>query len=250
MGVYGCLAAFVLIRRGLESPESKSVRYARRAVRGITENCRNPRTVTCIDRKKCPRREKADRWMMGRRKRVIRLKNVMEKSSGVVDLTPPSPSPSVVMTRPKDLLRISVLRSTLLVTFTECPRKSLSLISLSFIYGQGRTSSSVLDLISDYEHWTYVCGSFFFFGDGQVECGRGWSESLIFSTHIFDWWRPPHAQRLPDGDFTPPSFLRYFPSRLFSVSTSSVFYCPCMLFWHCRGRRHLSSPPSLFFTFF
>lgn len=27
-------------------------------------------------------REKADRWMMWRRKRVIRLKNVMEKSSG------------------------------------------------------------------------------------------------------------------------------------------------------------------------
>jgi hypothetical protein len=27
-------------------------------------------------------REKADRWMMGRRKRVIKLKNVMEKSSG------------------------------------------------------------------------------------------------------------------------------------------------------------------------
>jgi hypothetical protein len=31
---------------------------------------------------------------------VIKLKN-MEKSSGVVDLASPSPSPSVIMTRPK-----------------------------------------------------------------------------------------------------------------------------------------------------
>ena len=32
---------------------------------------------------------------------MIKLKNVMEKSSGVVDLTSPSPSPSVMMTRLK-----------------------------------------------------------------------------------------------------------------------------------------------------
>jgi len=102
--------------------------------------------------------------MMGRRKRVIRLKNVMEKSSGVVDLTPPSPSPSVIMTRPKDLLRISVLRSTLLVTFTECPRKSLSLISLSFIYGVVRVPVFwTLSVIMNIGH---TCVVPFFFGDG------------------------------------------------------------------------------------
>lgn len=78
----------------------------------------------------------------------------------------------------------------------------------------------------------------------------GDGESLIISTHIVDWWRPwglARAQRLPDGDF--PSRSRLFfatPLRQFSVSTSSVLYCSCMLLWHCRGPRHLSLP-SLFF---
>jgi len=96
----------------------------------------------------------------------------------------------------------------------------------------------------------HTCMIPFFFGDGWVECGLGWSESnnnfraynrLVASLAL------DRPERLPDGDF--PSRSRLFlatPLRRFSVPTPSVLCCSCMLLWHCRGPRHLSLP-SLFF---
>jgi hypothetical protein len=143
-----------------------------------------------------------------------------------------------------------VLPSTLLVTFTESPRKSLSLTSSSFIYGQGRTSSSVLDLSRKYEHWTYVCDSRFFLAMAEWNVD-GDGESLIVSTHIIDWWRPSRsrAQRLPDGDF--PSRSRLFfatPSVGFPYLHPPYSTVPACCFGIAEDRA--TSPHHLYFLFF
>ena len=104
--------------------------------------------------------------MMGRRKSVIKLKNVMEKYCGVVGLTSPSPSPSVLMTRPKGFA--TYIRAAFMPSWLRSQNALEQLLSLtcsSFIDGQGRTSSSVLDLISDYEYWNPACVILVFFGD-------------------------------------------------------------------------------------
>jgi hypothetical protein len=169
----------------------------------------------------------------------------MEKSSGVVDLTSPSPSPSVIMTSPKGSATYISAAFNPLGYLHRIPSLTFS----SFVHGQGRTSSSVPDLIGDYEHWTYVCDSCFFLAMAEWNVD-GDGESLIISTHIIDWWRPrPRStfarRRLP---LTPRLFFAT-PLRQFSVSSSYVLYCSCMLLWHCRGPRHLSVSPLFFILF-
>src|SRR6266566_2323160 len=64
----------------------------------------------------------------------------------------------------------------------------------------------------------------------------GDGESLIISTHIIDWWRPWPTLNVCQTATSPHAHVFFAtPLRQFSVSTSSVLYCYCMLLWHCRG---------------
>lgn len=159
MGVYGCLTAFDT--ESTRIPRRANVRAMRGEHRGALPKIAEIRERLHVKMGRSVQAcEKADRWMMGRRKRVIKLKNVMEKSSGVVDLASPSPSPSVLMMRPKGSATYISAAFNPLGYVHRIPSK----IALThfFVIHIGRTSSSVLDLISDYEHWTYVCDSCFF----------------------------------------------------------------------------------------
>ena len=76
------------------------------------------------------------------------------------------------MTRPKRFpTYISATFNSLGYIHRIPPRKSLSLTSSLFIYGQGRTSASVPDIMN-IGHTCVIPG--FFFGDGRVEYGWGW----------------------------------------------------------------------------